>query len=210
MNKNELVKSVSLTFNRIGFQLQKKSPEILVAVGVVGVVASAVMACKATPKACKVAEKNAQQLDTIHTADENGVTNAGEVYTKEDVRRDTIQVYTQTGISYVKLYAPAVLLGAASITCILSSHHILKKRNVALAAAYTALDRNFKDYRDRVLDRFGEQVEKELRYNTGYLPHQTDANGMETERSSFCRAKGAESGFRLGEYHHADWWYHGR
>ncbi len=165
MNKNELVKSVSLTFNRIGFQLQKKSPEILVAVGVVGVVASAVMACKATPKACKVAEKNAQQLDTIHTADESGVTNAGEVYTKEDARRDMIQVYTQTGISYVKLYAPAVLLGAASITCILSSHHILKKRNVALAAAYTALDRNFKDYRDRVLDRFGEQVEKELRYN---------------------------------------------
>ena len=44
MNKNELVKSVCLTFNRIGFQLQKKSPEILVAVGVVGVVASAVMA----------------------------------------------------------------------------------------------------------------------------------------------------------------------
>ena len=82
MNKNELVKSVSLTFNRIGFPIQKKSPEILVAVGVVGVVASAVMACKATPKACKVAEKNAQQLDTIHTADENGVTNAGEVYTK--------------------------------------------------------------------------------------------------------------------------------
>ena len=110
MNKNELVKSVSLTFNRIGFQLQKKSPEILVAVGVVGVVASAVMACKATPKACKVAEKNAQQLDTIHTADESGVTNAGEVYTKEDARRDMIQVYTQTGISYVKLYAPAVLL----------------------------------------------------------------------------------------------------
>ena len=45
MKKNELVKSMNLTFNKIGFQLQKKSPEILVAAGVVGVVVSAVMAC---------------------------------------------------------------------------------------------------------------------------------------------------------------------
>ena len=140
MNKNEIVKSMNLTFNRIGFQIQKKSPEILVAVGVVGVVASAVMACKATPKACKVAEKNSEQMNMIHTADENGVTNAGEEYTKEDARRDVIQVYMQTGIAYAKLYAPAVIMGAASITCILSGHKILKKRNVALAAAYTALD----------------------------------------------------------------------
>lgn len=50
MKKNELVKSVNLTFNRIGFQLQKKSPEILVVAGVVGVVVSAVMACTATPR----------------------------------------------------------------------------------------------------------------------------------------------------------------
>ena len=51
-----------------------------------------------------------------------------------------------------------------SITSILASHNILKKRNVALAAAYAAVDKSFKDYRGRVLERFGEQVEKELRY----------------------------------------------
>ena len=59
MKKNELVKSMNLTFNKIGFQLQKKSPEILVAAGVVGVVVSAVMACKATPKALKLRRRPA-------------------------------------------------------------------------------------------------------------------------------------------------------
>ena len=44
MKTNEIMKSVCLTFNKVGFQLQKKSPEILVAAGVVGVVVSAVMA----------------------------------------------------------------------------------------------------------------------------------------------------------------------
>ena len=57
------------------------------------------------------------------------------------------------------------MLGAASIASILASHNIMKKRNVALAAAYAAVDKSFKDYRDRVIERFGEQVEKELRYN---------------------------------------------
>lgn len=165
MKKNELVKSVSLTFNKIGFQLQKKSPEILVAVGVVGVVVSTVMACKATTKAGKIAEETSNDLDDIHTAEETGVTKAGETYTKDDARSDLTQVYVHTGVQYAKLYAPAVVMGAASITCILTSHRILRKRNVALAAAYATLDKSFKDYRGRVIERFGEQVEKELRYN---------------------------------------------
>ena len=66
-------------------------------------------------------------------------------------------------MKFAKLYAPAVMLGAASIASILASHNIMKKRNVALAAAYAAVDKSFKDYRDRVIERFGEQVEKELR-----------------------------------------------
>ena len=79
MKKNELVKSMNLTFNKIGFQLQKKSPEILVAAGVVGVVVSAVMACKATPTALKVAEKTGDDMDRIQNAEESGVTLAGEL-----------------------------------------------------------------------------------------------------------------------------------
>lgn len=182
MKKNELVKSMNLTFNRIGFQLQKKSPEILVVAGVVGVVVSAVMACTATPKALKVAEKTSEDIDRIQNAEESGVTQAGETYTQEDARNDRIQVYSHTGFQYVKLYAPAILLGAASITCILTSHKILRKRNMALAAAYATLDQSFKDYRSRVLERFGEQVEKELRYNIKAKEIETtvvDENGKE-------------------------------
>lgn len=165
MKKNELIKSASLTFNKIGFQLQKKSPEILVVVGVVGVAMSTVMACKATTKAGKIAEETSNDLNKIHTADEAGVTEGGKPYSKEDTRSDLTQVYVHTAVQYTKLYAPAALMGAASITCIVASHRILKKRNVALAAAYATLDKSFKDYRGRVLERFGEQVEKELRYN---------------------------------------------
>lgn len=87
MKTNEIMKSVSLTFNKVGFQLQKKSPEILVAAGVVGVVVSAVMACQATPKALKVAEKTQDDVERIQSAEDSGVTQAGETYTKETPRR---------------------------------------------------------------------------------------------------------------------------
>lgn len=165
MKKNEIMKSVGLTFNKIGFQIQKKSPELLVAAGIAGVVVSAVMACKATIKASEVAEETKDAIDEIHEIEEQGVTRAGNAYSADDAKKDLTTAYLQTGAKYAKLYAPSVILGAASITCIVASHRVLKKRNIALAAAYMTLDKSFKEYRGRVMERFGEQVEKEIRYN---------------------------------------------
>ena len=165
MKKTELMNNVGRTFHKVGFQLQKKSPEILVGLGIVGVVASAVMACKATLKVNEIVEKTQDDLDRIHKSEETGMTPAGESYSKDDCKKDLAITYVHTGMAFAKLYGPSVVLGAVSVTSILASHRILKKRNVALAAAYTAIDHSFKDYRKRVLDRFGEQVEKELRYN---------------------------------------------
>ena len=163
--KNELMKKMSLACNKIGFQLQKKSPEILVVAGITGVVVSAVMACKATIKAQEVAEETKNTIDEIHEAEENGVTKAGEEYTADDTKKDLTTAYVQTGVKYAKLYAPSVVLGAASIACILTSHKLMKQRMAAVAAALSATDKAFKDYRNRVMERFGEQVEKEIRYN---------------------------------------------
>lgn len=165
MKKNEIMKSVNLACNKFGFQLQKKSPEILIAAGIAGVIVSAVMACKATIKAQEVAEDAKDTIDEIHAIEESGVTKAGNPYSADDTKKDLTTTYVQTGIKYVKLYAPAVIVGAASVTCILMSHKMMKQRMVAVAAALSATDKAFKDYRNRVVERFGEQVEKELRYN---------------------------------------------
>lgn len=165
MKKNELMKSVNLTFNKIGFQIKKKSPEILIVAGVAGVVVSAVMACQATIKAQEVAEETKNTLDDIHEAEAAGVTKAGKTYTQDDTRRDLVGVYVNSGKAYARIYAPSVLVGLASITAIVTSHNIMRKRNIAITAAYTTLDKSYKEYRNRVMERFGEQIEKEIRYN---------------------------------------------
>lgn len=164
-NKTEIMKSVSSVANKTVMKLKKHSPEILVVAGVVGAVASAVIACKATTKVGKITEEAKDMIDAIHDAEQNGVTPAGETYTKEDAQKELAITYVQTGVKYAKLYAPAVILGSLSITSILASNNILRKRNVALGAAYAAIGKSFKEYRGRVIERFGEQVDHELKYN---------------------------------------------
>lgn len=184
MKTNEMMKTVSRGIHKIGFQLKKKSPEILVGVGIVGGVVSAVLACKATTKAGKVLEEHKESLNTIHHSEETGITPAGEPYNKDDRQKDLLITYTQTGVKFVKLYGPSVVLGGLSITSILASHNILRKRNVALAAVYAAVDKSFKEYRGRVLERFGEQVEKEIRYGVKaqeITTTKTDENGQEKQ-----------------------------
>ena len=164
MNKTEIINNMTRTFNRVGFKVKKHSPEILMAAGVIGTVTSAVMACKATTKLSDIMDESKKTVDQIHYAIENPE-ELPEEYTPEDGKKDLAITYVQTGIKLAKLYAPAVILGSLSITAMVSSNNILRKRNITLAAAYTAIDKSFKDYRGRVVERFGKELDKELRYN---------------------------------------------
>lgn len=163
MKKTEIMNNVSRTFNRMTFKVKKHSPEILITVGVIGTVASAIMACKATMKVSSVIDEAKKNINTIHEVVENP--EMKDKYTEEDSKKDLAIVYAQTGVKFAKLYGPAVILGVASISCILASNNIIRKRNAALAAAYTTIDKGFKEYRSRVVERFGEELDRELKYN---------------------------------------------
>lgn len=162
-NKTEIMKSVNGVASKAVMKLKKHSPEILVMAGIAGTVVSAVLACKATTKVAEILDETKGTLDTIHEGMETGAIN-GQEYTTEDGKKDTVVVYAQTGMKLAKLYAPAIILGTLSITSILASNNILRKRNVALGAAYAAIDKSFEEYRGRVIERFGEQVDTELKY----------------------------------------------
>lgn len=151
------------TYKKVELKAIKHSPEILAGVGVVGVVGSLVLACKATTKLSDVLEESKEQLDKIKEVAADPAYE--EKYSQDDAKKDTTITYVQTAMKVTKLYAPSVILCASSLGCLLASNNILKKRNAALSAAYMTVDKSFKEYRKRVADRFGEEVEKEIRYN---------------------------------------------
>lgn len=132
--------------------LKKHSPEILVFLGIGGTVTGAVMACKATRKLDDVLFDHKERVETAKKQD-------------PDNKKELTKAYAHTGIQLVKLYGPSVTVGALSVSSILAGNNILRKRNVALAAAYAAVDQGFKDYRGRVVERFGAETDNELRHN---------------------------------------------
>lgn len=158
-----IVNSATKVFNKVAFNLRKNAPEIMVVGGVVGGIVSTVLACKATTKAQLVLDEAKDRVDQVHAVLEEP--DYKDKYTEEDSKKDLAIIYAQTGVKLVKTYAPAIGLGVLSIASILGGHNILRKRNLALAAAYTTIDKAFKDYRDNVVERFGESIDKQMRYN---------------------------------------------
>lgn len=180
MKKTKLMTTLNSSFNKAGFKLKKHSPEILIVTGVAGIITSTVLACKATTKVSAILEKAKKDVNAIHDCAANE--SLAEEYTPKDAEKDMTIVYVQTGIKIIKLYIPAVTLGFLSIGSILASNNILRKRNVAMAAAYATVDKGFKEYRNRVVERFGEEVERELKHNIKTIKVDTvviDENGKE-------------------------------
>ena len=182
--KTDFMTNVSRSLHKVSFKFKKHSPEILVVAGVVGIVTSTVMACKATTKVNDIIDEATDTIDAIHNSAGKGLhTSDGEEYTQEVANKDLAIVYVQTGWKFVKLYGPAVALGVASIGCMIGSNQILRKRNVALAAALTAVDTSFKEYRGRLIDRFGKDLDRELRFGIKAKEIEEkiiDENGKET------------------------------
>ena len=134
--KNEILNKVSALTKHANLKLKKYSPEILMGLGIVGTVASTVLACKATTKVGKIIENKKEQVEQVHTCLEDAKTDTTIDYTEEDSKKDLTIIYSQTGLAIAKLYAPSVILGVLSLGTIITSHNIMRKRNVALAAAY--------------------------------------------------------------------------
>jgi len=149
--------------SRVGRQLlvtRKHSPALLFGVGVAGVVTTVVLASRATLKMDEIlrdAETKDEQIQSALLLEDKD-------YQEEEAKKDRATLRVQTALKVVKLYAPAVCVGIVSIGALSGSHIILSRRNVALTAAYTALDRGFKEYRERVVKEFGQEKDDEFRF----------------------------------------------
>jgi len=170
---------------------QKNAPKILFVAGIVGSTASTVLACRATLKLDTVVTKTQTDLETARGL----VKTNHEDYSASDCQRDVTVIYIRGVVDVARLYAPAVLLGAASVAALTKSHNILQQRNLALTAAYAAVDEAFKKYRANVVEEYGEEVDRKLMHEheeyevveNGKAVKKTRANidGMPSKYSKF-------------------------
>lgn len=119
--------------------LHKHSSTVLSVIAVGGVVATGVLAAKATPKAIAVLEKAREEK--------------GEELTKFEVVKTAAPAYI-----------PAVVIGVSTIACILGANVLNKRHQAALMSAYAMLDSTYKEYRNKVVELHGEEAEEQLRH----------------------------------------------
>lgn len=162
--KADIINKATRFFYKAGFTLKKHSPTILVVGGCIGTVGAAVLAVKETPKALDILEEHKKKVEQINECHNDPEFVETYNYTDKAYKNELTGVYGKTALELAKTYAPAVIVGTLSITAILTSSNILKKRNMALASAYAVVDKGFKQYRSNVVERFGEQVDRELKY----------------------------------------------
>lgn len=156
----KLPENINRMIHTVGFQTRKHAPEICTTLGIIGGVSATILACKATRKVDAIFAEKKQVEKNVKTCLEDHEVQ----YTEEDAKKDLYITNVQTGVKLLKVYSPALILGSLSIASILFGQKILKKRNAALGAAYIAMERGFKNYRKNVVEKFGDEVDKELKY----------------------------------------------
>lgn len=123
----------------LGNFADKHSPEILLGIGLGGMVATIMLAIKATPKA----------MDSINKK-------------KKEKSKDKLDFKETVGATW-KYYIPVLLTGITASACIIGSNAIKTKRNYALAALATASETALKSYTEKVIETVGEKKEREIR-----------------------------------------------
>ena len=137
---------------RAGLVLSKHAPTILTAAGTAGFIGTTILASKATLKVEETVAEETALLIKVHEAHD-----AGKLEDK-DALHDKVVLYTRMATKLAKLYAPALILGAASIVSLATGHGIMLKRNASLAAAYAAVDQAFKTYKKKIESKFGKEA----------------------------------------------------
>ena len=164
----DVFKMVKTAASFAGYKAEEHSPEICLGLGIVGMIGATVFACKGTIKAKKVIEDAKDDFNIIKATEEYGATvdsESNEIeYTSKDAMKDRAIIATRTAIEISKCYGPAVILTGVGISLLLKGHNILKRRNIALIAAYKSINEAYKKYQDKVKELLGETAANELKY----------------------------------------------
>jgi hypothetical protein len=158
--KLNLPEGVSRKLARHALEFDKHSPTIFFAAGVVGTITSTALACRATLQVSDVLAKAEDDIRTAHTVQEL----KPEEYSDEEVANIEKHVRIRTAFEIGALYAPAIGVGLLGLAALTHSNNLLSRRNAAISAAYVAVDQAFREYRERVVEHYGPEKDRELRY----------------------------------------------
>ena len=215
-------------FAKTAFTARKKSPELLLIAGIGSVIAGTVMVVRASHKAEPVFDEHKTTVTEARSRKEDLEAQYAEHIKDEDAdpseleklevaiketKHDITIAYAHTAVSIVKVYAPAIAIETLGLVMIVYSHKIMSDRVAGLGSALTAANAALTDYRNNVKERYGEEVDREMRYGIKEVTKEvteTDENGNEvtttvTEKTGPTITPGSHNWFYIFDSSSKEW-----
>jgi hypothetical protein len=161
----ELTSTVTRKYGMQVLKAKKNSPAIMFGAGVVGVVATVVLASRATLQLESVVDETESNVQKAKHLWENG--HEGQPFYKDEAEynKDLTLAKTKGVINIAKLYAPAFIVGSLAVGCLTGAHVTLQRRNGALMLAYAGLEKAYKEYENRVRKELGDERAAQLKHD---------------------------------------------
>lgn len=118
--------------------IKQHGSTILTCIGGAGVIATTVMAVKATPEAIELLDRAKKK------------------------KGEKLTTWETVKIASPK-YIPSVLIGTGTLACIFGANALNRRQQAALMSAYALLDNSYKEYKKKVVDLYGKESEQEVR-----------------------------------------------
>lgn len=147
---------------KVGTLISKNSPTILTGFAVAGLISTSVMAVRVTPKALRLLDLEREYRKKKQSPTMN--------------KRDIVKLTW-------KVYLPPVLLGSATIACIIGANSIGMRRNAALASVYSLTEATLKEYQNKVVETIG--VTKEQKIRDDIAKDRVEANPVDESKIIF-------------------------
>lgn len=159
---NSIIAKAMLSSNvltkKVGTTIHNNADKILLGAGIGFIVGGTVSAAISSKNIANVVDKHKKAIAKVNNIED-----------QKERGHEKLVVYKNTALEMLMTFGPCVLLTGTGIACIMGSHHILTQRLASCQAAYTMLDQSFREYRERVKDKIGEEKELELYNNTSEI-----------------------------------------
>lgn len=161
MSKNH----VSKIIKSVQRSMKKHSPEILTGIGIAGMITTAVMAVRATPKALALMDDEVRYRIKNNEQDDNE--NIDGLIKVSDDKNGEWGHYRLSAVDLIKTcwqcYIPATVTGTMSVICLIGASSVNLRRNAAIATAYSLSETALKEYQDKVVEVIGSKKEQDIR-----------------------------------------------
>ena len=137
-NLLKLLKKPDRALKMLGDICRQKSPEILTAMAVTGVVITVIAAVKGTTKAKELMDDISKEPETEEE--------------KKEIAVEKVKIY-------VKCYAPTAIFGGLTVASIIGAHTVSSRRAAALASLYSVSEATLKEYQSAMTDEQKKEVE---------------------------------------------------